>query len=113
MSPLTSRLSAWLLAAGVAALLGGGFSAQTTRELFPNTDDRGRAAVAYEDDALQIVAAYYYSQRHHDSRWVLIELAVSAAAPTLMDLPLGVQLLVDGEPVAWSGYALPLGAKRM
>ena len=52
---------------------------QTPRELFPNTSDLGRAAVEYEDDALQVVAAYYYSQRHHDSRWLLIEIGVTAA----------------------------------
>ena len=55
---------------------------QTTRELFPNTQDRGRAAVEYKDDALQVVAAYYYSQRNHDSRWLLIEIAVGSTAPT-------------------------------
>ena len=55
--------------------------AQTTRELFPHTTDRGRAAVEYEDDALQVVAAYYYSQRNHDSRWLLIEIAASSHAP--------------------------------
>ena len=55
--------------------------AQTTRELFPHTSDRGRAAVEYEDDALQVVAAYYHSQRNHDSRWLLIEIAVSSVAP--------------------------------
>ena len=34
---------------------------QTPRELFPDTEDRGRAAVEYKDDALQVVAAYYFS----------------------------------------------------
>lgn len=52
--------------------------AQTTRELFPHTTDVGRAAAKYEDDTLQVVAAYYYSQRHHDSRWLLVELAVTS-----------------------------------
>lgn len=46
-------------------------------ERFPNTKSQGRAAVEYQDDAIHLVAAYYYSQRKHDSRWLLIEAAVS------------------------------------
>ena len=61
------------LPAGVAAPL----RAQTPRELFPNTNDLGRAVIEYEDDAIQVVAAYNYSQRNHDSRWLLIELGVA------------------------------------
>ena len=45
-------------------------------ELFPYTTERGRAAVEYDDDAWVVVAAYYYSQR--ESRWLLIELAVTS-----------------------------------
>ena len=72
---------------------------QTPRELFPNTSDLGRAAVEYEDDALKVVAAYYYSQRHHDSRWLLIEIGVTSAAP--MRIRRGDITLVtpDGQPV--------------
>ena len=51
--------------------------AQTPRELFPNTNDLGRAVIEYEDDAIQVVAAYNYSQRNHDSRWLLIEIGVT------------------------------------
>ena len=58
---------------------------QTTRELFPNTEDRGRAAVEYEDDDLHVVAAYYYSQRHHDSRWLLIEIGVTSSPVMRID----------------------------
>ena len=32
--------------------------AQTSRELFPNTNDLGRAVIEYEDDTIQVVAAY-------------------------------------------------------
>ena len=32
--------------------------AQTPRELFPNTNDLGRAVIEYKDDAIQMVAAY-------------------------------------------------------
>jgi hypothetical protein len=38
---------------------------------------RGRAAVEYRDADIQIVAAYYYSQQHHESRWLLIEAGIS------------------------------------
>ncbi len=70
------------LAVLLVTLLGGApLHAQSARELFPHTTDRGRAAVEYEDDDLQVVAAYYYSQRHHESRWLLIEIAVSSAVP--------------------------------
>ena len=51
--------------------------AQTPRELFPNTNDLGRAVIEYADDAIQVVAAYNYSQQHHDSRWLLIEIGVA------------------------------------
>jgi hypothetical protein len=37
----------------------------------------GRAAVQYRDADAHIVAAYYYSQQNHESRWLMIEAAVS------------------------------------
>ena len=40
---------------------------------------RGRAAVEYNDPDIHIVAAYYHSQRNHDSRWLLIEAGVSTS----------------------------------
>ena len=49
---------------------------------FPFTRERGRAAVEYRNNDIQIVAAYYYSQRNHDSRWLMIETAVSATQLT-------------------------------
>lgn len=39
--------------------------------------ERGRAAVEFRDDDAHIVAAYYYSQRNHESRWIMIEAGVS------------------------------------
>jgi hypothetical protein len=42
---------------------------------------RGQAAVEFSDSKIHIVAAYYYSQRNHDSRWLLVEAAVSATEP--------------------------------
>ena len=82
----------------------GGPAAQTadraSRELFPNTSDRGRAAVEYEDDALQAVAAYYYSQENHDSRWLLIELAMSASSHMRIERDDIVLRRPDGREIA-------------
>jgi hypothetical protein len=52
-------------------------AANAQDERFPNTKSHGRAAVEYRDDAIHLVAAYYHSQQNHDSRWLLIEAAVS------------------------------------
>jgi hypothetical protein len=45
----------------------------------------GRAAVEYRDKQLQVVAAYYYSQRNHDSRWLMLETAFSTNEPATID----------------------------
>lgn len=80
LSHAPHALGSAILAAGVLIVAPSAqTSDQTPRELFPNTEDHGRAAVEYDDDALQLVAAYYYSQRNHDSRWLLIETAVTSA----------------------------------
>jgi hypothetical protein len=73
VSPLTRMLAAVaVLAATVAA-------AATAQNEFPFTRTLGRAAVEFRNDDLHVVAAYYYSQRNHDSRWLLIQAAVSAS----------------------------------
>ena len=64
-----------LLSVAMTLTLAG--TAQAQDERFPNTKAQGRAAVEYEDDEIHVVAAYYYSQRNHDSRWLLIEAGVS------------------------------------
>ena len=69
---MKSRLPSALLA--VVAL---GLPALAQNEAFPNTKEVGRAAVEYDDDAIQAVAAYYYSRRNHDSSWLLIEVALT------------------------------------
>lgn len=67
---------------------------------YPHTEERGRAAIEYADDEIHVVAAYYYSQRHHDSRWLLIEAAISAER--VMDIQRNDIRLVmpDGREVA-------------
>ena len=71
------RVTFLSLALSMSLTLGTG-TARAQNELFPDTKERGRAAVEYEDDAIHVVAAYYYSQLNHDSRWLLIEVAVSS-----------------------------------
>lgn len=77
-----TRLAATVCVVALASVWCLTLLAQPSRELFPHTTERGRAAVEYDDDQLQAVAAYYLSQQHHDSRWLLIELAVSARLAT-------------------------------
>ncbi len=72
----------------------------------------GRAAVEYRDGDAHIVAAYYYSQRNHDSRWLMIEAGISTddsiviersaialRTPQGREIPLATQKRV-GEDVA-------------
>ena len=73
MFTMSCRLTLFCLALNLT--LAG--TAQAQDELFPNTKERGRAAIEYRDDAVQFVAAYYYSQRNHDSVWLLIEAGVT------------------------------------
>ena len=61
---------------GAASVLSGPLAAQ--EEFSSANRQRGRAAVEYRDNDIHIVAAYYYSQRNHESRWLLIEAGVSA-----------------------------------
>ena len=44
----------------------------------------GNAAVEYRDKAIHVVAAYYHSQRNHDSRWLLVESALSTTENTII-----------------------------
>jgi hypothetical protein len=45
----------------------------------------GRAAVEYRDADVQIVAAYYYSQRNHESRWLMLEAGISTNEPNTIE----------------------------
>ncbi len=74
-------------------------------EFYPHTRERGRAAVEYDDDEIHVVAAYYYSQRQHDSPWLLIEAAVSAER--VMDIHRDEIRLVMPD-----GRELPLATQR-
>jgi hypothetical protein len=73
----------------VAALLtvlgGSAVVAQTqTRTVpkeFAHVRMSGRALAEYHDEKIQVAAAYYYSQRNHDSPWLLIELGAMTPKP--------------------------------
>jgi hypothetical protein len=63
-----------LLAGTIAGVMPATPAAQNE---FAFTRERGRAAVEYRNSDIHVVAAYYYSQLNHDSRWLMIEAAVS------------------------------------
>jgi hypothetical protein len=73
-------------------------------QLFPNTKQRGQATVEYKDDRLQVVANYDYSQRRHESSWLLVDVAASSKRPGVINrddvaliTPSGSRLMVAGQ----------------
>jgi hypothetical protein len=76
-----SRSMALALAVGV---LCGATRPLAQDQSFPHTKQRGRATTEYKDNGLQVVASYDYSQRRHDSSWLLIDVAASAAHPKVL-----------------------------
>ena len=50
----------------------------TAQAEFPFVRTRGRSTVEFIDKLVHVVASYDYSQRDHDARWLLIQIAVSA-----------------------------------
>ena len=79
MSQLRGRALLALTFCGALAV-----SAAAQQEFSSANKRLGQAAVQYRDKAIQVVAAYYYSQRNHDSRWIMIEGAVSTTAETVI-----------------------------
>jgi hypothetical protein len=76
---MSFRISFALVLAALAVIVGTGASAQSgrPREL-PHVTQLGAALSEYNDGVVQAVAAYYHSQRHHDSRWLLVEFGVNS-----------------------------------
>lgn len=68
-----------------AALLLGVHAVAAQQEFSSANRQRGRAAVEYRDPDIHVVAAYYYSQRNHDSRWLMIEAAVSTTDSAVLE----------------------------
>ena len=71
----------WALCGAVLALAGAPLAAQQTS---PSTKKLGQAAVEFKDKTIHVVAAYYYSQRNHDARWLYIQTALSTAKETII-----------------------------
>lgn len=72
---------------------------------FSRVNQLGSALIEYHDGLTQAVAAYYHSQRNHDTPWLLIEVGVSSPQPLVMRRDL-VRL------VSPSGQVVPLAAQR-
>jgi len=92
-------LSAVLTCLAVAAV------SDAQDERFPNTKSLGRAAVEYRDDTIHLVAAFYYSQQSHDSRWLLIEAAVSTEERMSMSRAAFRLITPDGEEIVLAEQA--------
>jgi hypothetical protein len=71
-------------AAAVMLTLVTGTLVRAQQDFSPANHDRGRAAVEYRDQDAHIVAAYYYSQRHHESRWIVIDAVLSTEKRSLV-----------------------------
>jgi hypothetical protein len=65
-----------------AAIAFSGHALMAQEEFSSANRQRGKAAVEYSDADIHIVAAYYYSQRNHESRWLLIEAGISTTELT-------------------------------
>jgi len=95
-----------LAAFGVGILVGAAQLRADKQEFgFPNTKRLGRATVQYRNSQLQVVLNYEYSQRNHDSRWLLVDFAGRSEK----------RLVLDREHfklVAQSGEWFPVASQR-
>lgn len=73
-------LLAWVFGAALAVA-----TPVTAQKEFSSANRKiGNAAVEYRDKTIHVVAAYYHSQRNHDSRWLLIESALSTTEDSVI-----------------------------
>ena len=73
----------WTMSAAMVALAGPHLVAQQ-QEFSSANKKRGQAVMEYRDKAAHIVAAYNYSQRNHESRWIVIQSALSTSKETII-----------------------------
>ncbi|HLG55554.1 MAG TPA: hypothetical protein VI485_09495 [Vicinamibacterales bacterium] len=73
---MTRRLALAVLL--TLTLCGAVASAVAQQSLFPNTKKNGRATVEFRNDGFKVVANYDYSQRNHDTPWLLIDIAAAS-----------------------------------
>jgi hypothetical protein len=75
-----------IIAALIVGVLATVAHAQVREQGYPNTRRLGRATVEYRDkQGLQVVLGYEYSQRHHDSAWLLIDFGARAEQRLVLD----------------------------
>jgi hypothetical protein len=82
MSQRLSQLLTWVIC-GTALASVTPVTAQQ-KEFSSANRQVGRAAVEYRDKAIHVVAAYYHSQRNHESRWLLVESALSTTEDSII-----------------------------
>ena len=56
-------------------------AAQARPRELAHVEALGAAAAEFNDGLVQAVVAYYYSQRNHDSRWLLVEFGLNSRQP--------------------------------
>jgi hypothetical protein len=78
-----TRTTAWRWATVLLILIALVGAVDAQRE-FPFTHERGRSTAEFQDGKLHVVAAYDYSQRNHDSRWLLIQIGASSVRPMVI-----------------------------
>lgn len=86
----------------VLTAIGAGAQAPRPREL-AFVKELGAALAEYHDGSLQAVVAYYHAQRHHDSRWLLLELGLNSQRGTSFRRDRIELHTPDGEIVPLSG----------
>jgi len=101
---MTSRPARAPIAALALSVAFGSALLAQSRE-FPHVHELGGALVEYDDGVTQAVAAYYHSQRHYDSKWLLIEIGMMSRRA----LTLGRDQV---ELVTPDGRELPLASQR-
>lgn len=84
MSPRNVRNLSACLVCGVALAVAAP-RAGAQREFSSANKQLGQAVVEYHDKAIQLVAAYKYSQRNHDSRWLMIEAGLSTGKEAIIN----------------------------
>jgi hypothetical protein len=78
MRERTQGPRAWRSGVGV----GSGVGSTVAPQEFAHVRTLGQALVEHSDGLTHVVVAYYYSQRQHDSRWILLELGLASTEPT-------------------------------
>lgn len=93
-----------VVAAFVVGLVASADAQRAQPREFSHVSQQGAALVEYHDGVTQAVAAYYHSQRNHDTPWLLIEVGVSSSRSLVLRRD-RVRL------VSPSGQVVPLAAQ--